>query len=444
MSQGSNESEDFYKIASEYFEANATHSPSNLKKLAIDLREGGGSHVTNVMGQFESLEEETSRTLEELMNPDAVAVGRRAVALNKDLFTLSRTRQMATGLMPRSKEQHMADKVRERSTAAQIKVMMNLRNFTLQDTHGYRVRAAYRLVRYMSYIRGDFDAKGRMTEAIALKHSIPQPFDPDGVLLAGTDGIRQLLMEWTMSPDATVTQISRDGRKIDVAYGPSYLPPPVPDAFYRRDLEDNDIPPTTENIAVLRSSAPVPNSYIPDEDAALNYFIYTYSLIADFLDIYDGTALEPDAGALGMAGLLHPNSARTAWPSINDLSLFEYELCNYVYEMETSAEAGEKGTVTRLQEEFGYTPFEAKEIRKMAIAQGEIENALDENQSRILLIEKTSKMAAAAQQNMQYRDALAALKQEAQLRKLNQNDQNDSWAELKSMVTAASMQNLLD
>lgn len=210
---------------------------------------------------------------------------------------------------------HQRDALLEATSRGRLAAYMSMDRMSVARTHGYRTRAAYRMVSYMARICGHL--QGPMTLAMLHESNIlPDPFTipfepPACTAVYGASGIL-----------AIVNNSDRF----------QYLPPD------------------------------------PQSDVSFGTWLDAYSMLADHLAIYEGTEEEPASGVFGTIGMFGEDSARYLWPVGDELLMYEQELmlrlfdnlcCFSVQEVEQQA-----------MKELGYRRPEAVMICKTALRYG--------------------------------------------------------------------------
>tara|TARA_R110002167_G_scaffold55220_1_gene157063 strand:- start:3163 stop:4389 length:1227 start_codon:yes stop_codon:yes gene_type:complete len=331
-----------------------------------------------------------------------------------------------SGILPLSSASYR-DKV-NKLTGKRLFEHLKLNRISLAETKGYRVRTAYRLIRYMARIRGDLPGFGMVSTSLKDNWTIPEVFNPAVGYAVGTRGIRTLLNAWSLSPN---TFTYSDGNAYRTVKGCTYLPPQIPDKFYieagAADLND---------IWKMRVSRTVPAGYDPMEDEALSYYCHSMEMLAEKLQAAEGTTDEPESGTYGLAGLLSPNTARIAWPTQDEIHMYEDDLCLHLYDLfieHTSIQLTER----TIQSNFGLTRMEAMDLTRMSSEFGANIYREDMEQSRIALINRVGRVADKAE-SFDIRVTLAAFKEQAKLRGLTRTQESSEMEELRNMATRAA------
>ncbi len=346
-------------------------------------------------------------------------------------------KEINTGLLPPVDESALIYAVvqsREAVGLEKYKKLLDMGTLTLADTKGYRIRTAYRLIRQMSRVRGILEGwswiQGALDHTVTsegvsawsvplrLKHS---------AYLTGFRGVRNVLncMDGAKEIYTVNTPEGMRGYK-----GITTLPPPLPDSVY-------PVKSPTE-IWAWRLSGQVPEDYRPENDKQLCLYCESMSLLAHQMSIAEGAPEEPWAGIYGKAGLLNPGTARMAWPTRDELVLYEEELLLHTFDMVSAR--SEVGTRQYLMQFFGFSRAESVDIIKTSIsAGGMLYNESAEDQ-RSTILKRISNIADKSADALDPRAELAAIKLQAQLLGLTTNDENDSLSTLRDAALAALRQ----
>jgi len=342
-----------------------------------------------------------------------------------ELRPSSVTKMKSSGILPLSRATYQ-DKAKLRANKS-LGEKLQLSGMNYEETKGFRVRLAYRLIRFMARIRGEVPGFSRLTSCLHSAWTTPQKFDPFVGYAVGTRGIRSMLYTWSNSEN---TFTYHNGNRIKTVKGITYLPPQIPDSFYIADGAES-----IEEIWHMRATQHVPHNYDPNEDEALAYYCYSMEMLADRLSVHEGTTLEPDSGVLGLAGLLSPRTARITWPTVDELTMFEDELILYIYD-EIIGSFGTMKIEKEIMERFGVERQEATDLYKMAQEVGSILYREDMEQARSTMIHRLGEIADHAKP-FDIRTSLKAMNDQAKLRGLTRTEETSEMEELRSFATKA-------
>ena len=355
-------------------------------------------------------------------------------ACPSDILPTMPKRAMDTGLLPPISDSELGfSRVMNRQAEGleKYKMLLVTNKMTLADTKGYRIRTAYRLIRRMARIRGLLSGWDRLQACMASLQTedglsawyVPMRLE-QASFVTGYRGIRNLLNIVDASNNFYTFNTARGLRTFR---GSTTLPPPLPDSAY----------PTREpeEIWKWRVSGRVPANYHPKDDHNLCLFCEAMSLLSYQMCIDDGSKEEPWAGVYGTAGLFNPGTARQAWPTRDELILYEEELLLHVFDKlsNKSSYAANQDLIHN----FGFDRFEAVDIVKTATEAGGIlyqENA--ENQ-RAIILKQLDTIADDCKDAMDPRARLATIKMKAQILGLTQSTENESMAVLRDAAVNA-------
>ena len=254
-----------------------------------------------------------------------------------------------SGAIPQSKEEHRQF-VKETSHL-RLDAYASLDSVTIGETHGYRVRVAYRLVSNMCRALGLLQGVGTISPIL---QAYPIFSARETTTLTGAEHISELFRHMENLSDV----YSLEFGEMDTS-SMCLLPPPIPD----RDYDDKP-----DFIAAKRQRGIVPNLYDPKNDILLELWCRTYDEMAVYLGMGYGTKEDPLQDVYGLSGMVQPNSARFLWPTSEELQAFEIELLLWVYD-QCSESSIKKSEITVI-EHLGYTRPEAVMLVKTAMEFG--------------------------------------------------------------------------
>lgn len=316
-----------------------------------------------VYGAIEERAELESMTLEQAADAtDSQAGGRPPV----DALPASVLSQMGTGIFPPAAQAELdllKLQNKNASRAECMRKMLETGSLTLADTKGYRTRTAYRLIRHMAFIRGVMDGHDMLQVILNMAQ------DEDGIslwqlpmplmhsrFLTGNRAVRAVLHAIDREGE---TYLFNTPRGLFAFEGSTTLPPPIPDRFYPRSPREN---------WKARINRKVPADYDVAIDRPLILFCEAMTLVAEMLNVPRGAPEEPWAGLYGLAGLLNPYTARVAWPTRDELVMYEEEFMLKIWDK--AALSSTRATEEWVQQFFGYSRLEALDIVKTAVLVG--------------------------------------------------------------------------
>ena len=337
-------------------------------------------------------------------------------------------------LPPADPSEIVMKKVQNRNAkgTAKLKKLIEAGDLSLADTKGYRVRAAYRLIRSALRIRGFLSQCERLEEAM---HIVSNQIQSSGwhtpillftvvdPVLVGNRAIRGVMEEIENGHDRYSL---RTPEGLSQHRGTTTLPPPIPDSLY----------PTTdpEEIWAMRIQGYVPEDYDPKKDRPLCLFCEAMSLLAHQLNIEKGAPEEPWSGIYGLAGLTNPYTARLAWPTSDEVIMYEREMMLHVFSK--TATMTEFRIEEYLRQYFGLTRFESIDITKSALLTGGklYQQTVEEQRAAIL---KKIEFISDSTLITDPRTALAAVKLQGQILGLTTNENNETIDAIRSIAEAA-------
>lgn len=287
--------------------------------------------------------------------------------------------------------------------------LMDMDSLTLADTEGYRIRTAYRLVRQMARIRGLLHGWDRLYSAMSSDPynnglnlwNVPIKIASSGSLV-GFRGVRGVLYEVERAKERyTINTVNG----YHAYKGATTLPPPIPDQLYSQK--------SPEDIWRARLERVVPEGYSASKDLPLCLYCEAMELLTHQMSIRRGAPEEPWSGEYGIAGLLNPTTARLAWPSADELTLYEEELLLHVFDY--LSESSEIQTQRYLEKYFGFTRFECVDIVKTATGVGGILYAEEAEEQRAVILKRLDSIADKSADACDIRAELAAVSKKSQI-----------------------------
>lgn len=231
---------------------------------------------------------------------------------------------------------------------------------TLDDTKGYRMRAAYRLISALARVAGVQANSQSLASALSPRPELNRfdPFhvphiSPISLSIPGTRTVVSIIQ--ALNASTLPTTFRSDGEETP-SVGLTYLPPPIPDRYY---IEAGIT--TFREIERMREQSSPPPGYNPEDDTNLCLWLDAMEYLSYFLGLNKGTLVEPQAGIYGTLGLFSAKTARLCWPCSDDLLNYEVELLFYVGDFVTRRVRAslDKTPEQLVQDEFGYTRSEA-------------------------------------------------------------------------------------
>lgn len=353
---------------------------------------------------------------------------------NDDTLPSTPSQEAQTGLLPPVSEARLEFQRVESKRANDtelFKKMLELDNLTLADTKGYRIRAAYRLVRQFLRIKGQLTGWSRIQPVMDCavqgtdisRWSLPTNVQLSE-FLTGYRGVRNTLLAIDASKFRYTVNTAEGLRAFK---GSTPLPPTLPDQLYGT----ND----PKELWAMRVDRYVPPDYDPREDLPLTLYCEAMCLIAHQMTMQKGAPEEPWSGIYGLAGLLNPYTARMAWPTRDELVMFEEELMLHVYDIATTM--SELSTQNYLRQFFGFTRWESVDITKAAIQAGGMLYAAQAEEQRSLVLSQIERVIDKCSTSLDPRAELAGIKLKAQILGLTANIENETMQTLRDASVGA-------
>ena len=306
-----------------------------------------------------------------------------------------------------------------------MRKMLETGSLTLADTKGYRTRTAYRLVRQMARVRGLLEGFDMVQSTLNLSPDstlvslwdMPVPLAETG-FITGNRGVRSVLSK--VDEDAAEYTFNTA-----IGYerftGSTTLPPPIPDYFYSQS-----------NPSVIwreRLSRKVPEGYEVKEDRPLILYCEAMTLLAEQVGIPRGSSQEPWAGEYGLAGLLNPHTARLAWPTRDELVMYEEDFLLKVFDK--ACQVSVRSTETWLQRFFGLSRMEAIDITKTANAIGSVLYNEGTEEMRALEIKRLDSMEDKCDLASDPRAQIAVKRLRLQALGLTRNEESEGMKDMR-------------
>ena len=179
----------------------------------------------------------------------------------------------------------------------------------------------------------------------------------------------------------------------------------------------------------MRISRRVPETYDPRQDAPLVLFCEAMTMLSEQLDVPRGAPEEPWSGEYGLAGLLNPYTARIAWPSRDELVMYEEELMLRVYDK--LCHVSVHATETWLQRFFGLSRLEALDLAKTAVAVGAVLYSEGTEEMRTLEIKRLDKLEDTCDLANDPRAKVAAKRLKMQAQGLTRHEEQEGMTTLR-------------
>lgn len=361
--------------------------------------------------------------------------------LPDDALPYSVMSQLDTGIFPPATEAEIAYlqlEGRGRNRSECLRRMLETGSLTLADTKGYRTRTAYRLIRQMARIRGLLEGFDMLQTALNLRPDetgmslwhTPLPL-VETHFLTGNRGIRAVLSGVSETGDEYTYRTPGGFMRFR---GATTLPPPVPDRFYSQ-----------RNPSVIwkeRLSRKVPSGYSPKEDMPLILYCEAMTMLSEQLGIRRGSPREPWAGEYGLAGLLNPYTARIAWPTRDELVLYEEEFLLKVFDKLCLVSV--RATENWLQQFFGLSRLEALDIAKTALAIGAVLYSEGAEEMRSLEIKRLDALEDKCDTASDPRAQIAAKRLRLQALGLTRNEEGEGMQAMRDAATAGLREKEVD
>lgn len=262
------------------------------------------------------------------------------------------------------------------------KAQLSIPTKTLAEITGARVRAAYRLIKYMSHIRGIGEigtplifSMGSSNAQINL-FELPIPYDPTVGWYRGLDAVRNLLAQANDGPHEYTFLLNNIPYKTK---GMSILPPPLHDGYMPSNGKAN---------WQYRRMQHTPKDYDAEKDVPLATYLNICELLVRHLSI----GYEDVDEQAAIVALLNPKIARLAWPCRADIETFEeYVLMPYIGRVVT--EKAQDGAIDEIKNTMGLTHAEAFDFIESYKTYAQHANVYNPEKERSVMINKLGRLA---------------------------------------------------
>ena len=255
---------------------------------------------------------------------------------------------------------------------------------TLAEIRGATIRVAYRLVRYMTHVRG---LKGNaigipLVMSMSASNSqldlytMPIPYDPVVGWTRGLTAVRNLLAQSDNQGYQYSYMIAGGYYKTQ---GMSILPPPLHDGYYPQDAEP---------LWDYRRRAYQPEDYQADRDGPLAIYLNIMELLVRHLGIGDDDIEEQAA----VTALLNPKIARLTWPCRDDIETFE-ESVLLPYIGRVMVAKSQDNAIDELKKAMGLTHTEALDLVETYKTYSQNVNVFDPERQRSVMISRLEHLA---------------------------------------------------
>ena len=170
-----------------------------------------------------------------------------------------------------------------------------------------------------------------------------------------------------------------------------------------------------------------PLLYSPREDEALVLWIRLLNEIARYLRLEAGTPDNPHAGYRGFGPLANPETAREAWPSVQQILFWESSMIEWT--VDSLANTGSLRTKERLIRTHGLMSNETGSLIRLAHHSAREQTQMDIEDQRGIMVLRLEGAAGRARESLDIRAELAALKTLGIVQGLSRQDPEDAMTE---------------
>lgn len=338
---------------------------------------------------------------------------------NKGLLPDTELAMLHSGALPMSEDDVKAiAERRKRTTSLQYrKQQLQIPTKTLAEITGERMRVAYRLVRYMTHVRGIQGGGVGIPLIMCMSavssqmnlYEMPMAYDPTVGRYNGLGAVRNLLA--VIGESAYRYSYFLNGQYYK-AQGMSILPPPLHDGYY---------PINGKPLWEYRRHKYTPADYEAIYDEPLAVYLNICELLVEIL----GIGQEDIGEQAAVAALLNPKIARLAWPCRDEIELFE-EAVLLPYVGRLIADRSPDSTVDKLKEDMNLTHAEAFDLVEMYKTYSQQVNVFDPEKERSVMINKLHRLADVCQESAMVTTQLNTHKAILQTLGLTKHEEDDN------------------
>ena len=287
---------------------------------------------------------------------------------------------------------------------------------TLNDLSPYRVRAAWRGVRWICVKLGVLDPDMLMG---AMPEEAP----------GGVHGLDPLYRPLTSEQ----------------------LAPPVPDRATRRLMEVvrqcEELGEEVEYEKLHDTESRIETAWkrgftlLPTQETA-GYWVKAFNIAAEHLFVSRGSTADRDQGRYGMLGLTDPETAALACPLLPEMLMWELFLVDQCVVL--MASHGEHLIDASLREHYGLLPDETRPVLSQARRVIQERTDLDVGQQRAIMVLQIDDVMSRCREALDPRAELAALKLKSQITGITRSEPEDMKQMFRKIVQSSSERRHID
>lgn len=397
-----------------------------------------------------------------------------------DLIRLKRVAETPMGAIDEATDKDqdpiLTSKLRVEHTRRVLATIFNDPEQSLADLTPYRVRTAWRIVREMARHRGFIKPDEMLIEALEPAFIPRDPDDPDTDTelpegseapdltepIDATTGLthdRWLYPELFVKPaydnknphmrlSMSVIEIMLEAERINPAFSPFQWelksleidPGTVESRWFPHHYAGLALlPPNVPYQHVLRDGTIKPgyNPSSPLQDPSLHTYVRLLKVVSSWLYLDLGSKDDPDSGRYGLAGMLHAETVRAAFPSRVQIMTWETLLVDETLEL--IVQQGVPKATNILKDKYGLASLEVQQLIKMARAKASHMASGDSEEDRGLMILRLEDAARRARESLDIRAELAALKNLAVVQGLSRVEPQDAMSDFIDIVKTVSV-----
>lgn len=188
------------------------------------------------------------------------------------------------------------------------------------------------------------------------------------------------------------------------------------------------LPPLPPEHYLHPTTRQVTRAYTTKDDPLLNIYVHAVNMIADHLNLYEGSLNHPNQGIRGMAGLANPDLTRQAFATLSEMVAWEYVLLDEVLDLVVKRSAKEAHKY--LKEEHGLTYQEIKGFLQLTRRYATSMMQADRAEDKAVVLLRCEELLDRAQTAFDMKTETAMLKHISAIMGLTRGEQDESLEDL--------------
>lgn len=303
-----------------------------------------------------------------------------------------------------------------RTRAVQMSSKLQEENFTIQDAAPYRIILAYRLIRELGRLQGDFSADAVLEDTCLWDP--PRKISPNKTDIASQEEYVKYLRSSSASlePFHKKRRAAAEGLMVEILQ-------------IQQELELSRIPyePPGSSLDGLEESMETSEA-----------FCYVMEAVSESLGMQMGSKLLPAMGVQGLPGLFNVGTVRLLWPSRSEILYFEDLLLEEVTRKFTAN--GDSRARTFLSSKYGMMPHETAEVLRLALRRTK-DTVIDDSEiMKAKAVMRLEHLYNQAGKTLDIRAQLQAIKMQSDLLDLNQSSRGSEVDDIISAMQKTALE----